>query len=161
MQNYTCFDCGFTDTNYFSICPSCNRNYLQPIVSVTNGLLVKHISDEKGRGVYATRKFKYGEMVESCPVLIVPKEQASHLTENVLWKYLFPWNNYGTTREDRAVAMGYGMLYNHHHEPNTMYKFNDNPQLPSIDFYAQKEINAGDEITIYYADRLWFPYRRE
>lgn len=158
MSKFTCFECGFTDDNYYQVCPSCKKSSFQPIVSITNGLLVKYISEKKGRGVFASKKFKYGDLIESCPVLIIPKSEAKDLTKSEVWNYMFPWNSYATTMEDRAIAMGYGMLYNHHHDPNAAYKFNVSRQLPSIEFYAQKDIEVGDEITIYYGDILWFPY---
>lgn len=158
MAIYTCFDCGFSDDIYYKQCPSCNKSYLRPVISVSNGLLVKYVSEQKGRGVFATKKFNYGDLIETCPVLVIPKQEAATLRSSEVWNYMFPWNSYASTMEDRAIAMGYGMLYNHHHDPNAVYKFNTAPQLPSIEFYALKDIEVGDEITIYYGDILWFPY---
>jgi SET domain-containing protein len=161
MSEYICFECGYADDHNYQVCPNCNHNSNKPNVVVTDGLLVKHISDQKGRGVVATKKFYYGDMIESCPVIIVPSEQAYLMVENTLWHYMFPWKVYDGAIGDRAIAMGYGMLYNHHHDPNAMYRFNDNSSLPSIDFFAKKDINVGDEITIDYGDNLWFPYFKE
>lgn len=160
MKQQTCYNCGFTDNVYHSVCPSCQRNYNTPQVAMTNGLLVQHISDRKGRGVITTKKIEIGELIESCPVIVIPKDQVVEMTENVLWNYMFPWKVYDSILGDRAIAMGFGMLYNHHHDPNALYRFNDNKTMPSIDFYAQRNIEIGEEITISYGSNLWFHYNK-
>lgn len=155
-MNFICFECGFTDNNFHTLCPSCGKNYNQPVVSINDGLLVKYINDRKGRGVFASKKFPYGSLVESCPVLVIPSDQAEMMINTILWQYLFPWNTYDDFLGDRAVCMGYGLLYNHSKNSNTAYVFNDNPQLKSIDFYARRDIEIGEEITISYGKILWF-----
>lgn len=161
MRNFICYACGFVDQVHHSSCPNCGEDYRKPIVTVNNGLCVQFVSQGKGRGVFATKDFEVGDLVESSPVLIIPEEECKILRRvPSVWHYLFPWKNYQTTQGQRAVAMGNGMLFNHEDDPNCFYTFNDNQNLPSIDFYAQKKIYAGDEVTIYYADNLWFRKRK-
>ena len=161
MNKFVCYSCGFVDSTHHISCPNCGKDYRKPIVTVTGGICVQHISELKGRGVFATKDFYVGDLVESSPVLIIPEEECKILRRcSSAWHYLFPWLEYQTTQGRRAVAMGYGMLFNHDDDPNCVYKFNDNPVLPSIDFYAQERIYPGDEVTIYYADNLWFRKRK-
>ncbi|KKQ57905.1 MAG: hypothetical protein US77_C0016G0016, partial [Microgenomates group bacterium GW2011_GWC1_38_14] len=37
-----------------------------------------------GRGVFATQKIKKGEVIEVCPLIIVPKSDMSNLRESIL-----------------------------------------------------------------------------
>ena len=62
--------------------------------------------------------------------------------------------------EDKALALGYGSLYNHSYTPNARYFTNIENQ--SIDFYARKDIREGEEIMVNYngdpedQSPLWF-----
>ena len=53
-------------------------------------LSIKKISSVKGRGVFAERKFKKGEIIEVCPVISVfkwsdcPKELENYVSHGVL-----------------------------------------------------------------------------
>ena len=42
-----------------------------------------------GRGVYARRDIKKGEIIESCPIIEVPKHGTSKLKESILVTYFF------------------------------------------------------------------------
>ena len=42
-----------------------------------------------GRGVFSIKDLKEGEIIESCPVIILPKEQISLLDQTVLYDYYF------------------------------------------------------------------------
>lgn len=158
MKDFVCSSCGFTFKVNRSVCPNCHRNFNLPIETATRDLSVVKVSDQKGRGVISNRRFNIGDLIESCPVLVIPPQESEVIQKcPSVWFHMFPWNEYKTTEGARAIAMGYGMLYNHSKNPNAHYKFN-NSSLPSIDFYALKGITEGEEITIYYADKLWFEY---
>ncbi|WP_342506588.1 SET domain-containing protein [Sporosarcina sp. FSL K6-2383] len=110
-----------------------------------------------GRGIYATRDIKTGEIIEVSPVLISHKNEWKYLQKTILFDYCFTWgNNY----EHIAIALGYGSLYNHSYTPNAT--FDNNTDNLSIDFYALDDIKMGDEITINYNEHandrspLWF-----
>jgi SET domain-containing protein len=111
----------------------------------------------RGRGVFATRDLVEGELVESCPVVVVPADQVAHVVETTLHAYHFRWGGLG---EDSAIALGYGSLYNHSNDPNAMYVKKYAARL--IDFVTLRAIAAGDEITVSYnggvGDRspVWF-----
>lgn len=105
----------------------------------------------KGRGVFARQLIPEGEAIERAPVLLVPGES---LLGTPLKDYAFEWAG-----DKVALALGYGSLYNHSYSPNAQY-FYGGPQVKV--FYAIRDIQAGEEITINYNSEptdqspLWF-----
>jgi hypothetical protein len=101
----------------------------------------------KGRGVFARRLIRRGEVIERTPVLMLPAGAA-------LGDYCFEWGE-GTW----ALALGYGSLYNHSYSPNARY---DDLNSRTKVFTALRDIDAGEEITVNYngdpEDRspVWF-----
>jgi uncharacterized protein len=98
-----------------------------------------------GRGVYARRSIKKDEIIESCPIIDVPKHDMSNLRESILVTYFF---YFGKNREQLLVALGFGSIYNHSHKPNAMYKIKQTEGI--IDFIALINIKKDDEITFNY-----------
>jgi SET domain-containing protein len=106
------------------------------------GLAIKH--GRHGRGVFATRRFAKGDVVETCPTVQVPdREIAGHLRD-----YVFSSVRQG----DVVLVLGYGMLYNHSADPNLEYE-QDDPS--SITFFAVRIVQPGDELTIDYGEEWW------
>ncbi len=114
------------------------------------------ISDgEFNRGVFAKRDIAKGELIHEAPVLSYPNDQHVHIEKTALADYAF---EYGINHS--ALLLGYGMLFNHSYEPNAIYEINfDNH---TFDFFAYRDIKAGEEIVINYNgevdnnDPLWF-----
>lgn len=110
---------------------------------------------EFNRGVFATRDIKKGVLLHEAPVISYPNEQHQYIEQTLLADYAF---EYGIGQS--AILLGYGMLFNHSYEPNATYEINFRNQ--TFDFYAFKDIKAGDEILINYNgevdsnDPLWF-----
>lgn len=107
-----------------------------------------------GRGIFADRNIKNDEFIEEAPVIIIPKIEWKRMRGCVLSNYIFRWG------EDKALALGYGSLYNHSYTPNARYV--TNIENHSIDFYAMKDIHEGEEILVNYngdpedQSPLWF-----
>lgn len=107
-----------------------------------------------GRGIFARRDIKKGEFIEEAPVIVIPKNEWKLMKKNILSNYVFRWG------EDKAVALGYGSLYNHSYTPNARY--HTNIENNSIDFYARQDISDEEEITVNYngdpedQSPLWF-----
>jgi uncharacterized protein len=114
-------------------------------------------SELHGKGVFAARDIEAGEVIEVCPILLIPKAQLIHIRQTVLDDYYFDWGEAG---EWYALCLGYGSLYNHSYEPNAEYGMDFEAQ--TIDFYCLKNIEAGHEILINYngdadnKDKVWF-----
>ncbi|MTT31805.1 SET domain-containing protein-lysine N-methyltransferase [Terrilactibacillus sp. BCM23-1] len=115
---------------------------------------------EFNRGVFATCDIKKGTLIHEAPVIAYPNEEHEHIEKTLIGDYAF---QYGINHT--AILLGYGMLFNHSYEPNANYKINfDNH---TFDFYAYKDIKAGEEIFINYngevdnKDPLWFEEEEE
>ncbi len=109
-------------------------------------------SSVHGRGVFAARRFEAGDVIEDCPVLLVPAET---IGEVGLAGYCFEWDD-----EHCAIALGYGSLYNHSRRPNARYEHDHEDDV--VSYVALRTIEAGEEITINYSGEpdgrgdVWF-----
>jgi hypothetical protein len=121
-----------------------------------NGLSVRP-AGPKGRGVFSDRDRASGELIERCPVLVLPGDQRPLVAATIVQHYFFNW-----IKGSRAVAvaLGYGSLYNHSRAPNATYlcRIEEN----EMDFVALRAVAAGEEITVNYgtshddARPMWF-----
>jgi len=99
-------------------------------------------SPGKGRGVFATRAFLRGEVVEVAPVVVVPADEQARIDGTLLESYLFLWG------DTVAFALGFGALYNHAWEPNLEYRKRLDEHV--IEFVAVRDIEAGVEVVRNY-----------
>lgn len=102
-------------------------------------------SPGKGRGVFAQQNFKKGEVIETCPVIVLPAEEIDSLELTELYNYYFAW---GPDSKDAAIALGYGSLYNHSYNPNARYYKDFENGL--LKYVCIRDIQKGEEITINY-----------
>lgn len=111
-------------------------------------------SRRHGRGVFAARRFRKGELVERCPILRVSARDRALLERTGLRGYV-----YQRRRGAGAIALGLGSLYNHAAEPNAECELDLDDE--SLVVRARCAIDVGDEITISYAEEseLWFTAR--
>ena len=120
------------------------------------GLYITY-SEGKGRGVFTSQDISEGEVIEVCPVIIIPKAELPIIHKTVLHDYYFLW---GHDLNDCAIALGFGSIYNHELMPNANFILDI--EQKTIDIEAIKDIKAGDEITLNYHgepgndDKLWF-----
>jgi len=119
-------------------------------------------SPGKGRGVFAQRNFKKGEVIEISPVIVFSAEEIDSLELTQLCNYYFAW---GPDSKDAAIALGYGSLYNHSYTPNARYyKDFDNSLLKYV---CIRDIRKDEEITINYnwdpedKNPVWFDLASE
>lgn len=110
---------------------------------------------EFNRGVFATCDIKKGTLFHEAPVVPYPNDQHKYIEKTVLEDYVY---EYGINHS--AVVLGYGMLFNHSYEPNATYEINFDKH--TFDYFAYKDIKAGEEILINYNgevddyEPLWF-----
>lgn len=100
------------------------------------------LSPGKGRGVFATRAFARGDVVEVAPVLVLPADQQDRIDGTVLDSYVFGWG------DTVAIALGFGSLYNHSWSPNLEYR--KRLAEGTLEFVAITDIALGDELTTNY-----------
>ena len=109
-------------------------------------------------GMYCTEDISEGSVIEICPIIVIPGEQAREIVRGyVLYEYYFEWK-----RDSIAIALGYGSLYNHSAQPNAVFEPDYKGQY--IIFKALKEIPSGHEILVdYHAgnpdEKVWFEIR--
>ncbi len=118
---------------------------LTDVVTSEDGLRVAPISGKgagKGRGVFATRPFARGDLVEAVPVLLLRPDEQDRLDGTVLDSYVFAW------RDTVAIALGFGSIYNHSWDPNLEYQKRFDEGV--IEFVAIRDIAPGDELTTNY-----------
>jgi SET domain-containing protein len=120
-------------------------------------LIVKQ-SANRGRGVFAARRFRVDEVIEVCPVIALSSTEAAKLDDTQLYNYYFGW---GAENRGAAIALGFGSLYNHSYTPNAAYRKSEADSTISI--IAVKPIAPEDEILIKYnfgdtenCGPLWF-----
>lgn len=93
-------------------------------------------SEVDGRGVYATRDFEVGEVVELWDALIVPKKDTPWIDKTELYSHYYAWS------EGRAaLALGLGSMYNHSYSPNCEYRVKLN--VNKIEFKVLQAIKKG------------------
>jgi SET domain-containing protein len=111
-----------------------------------------------GRGVFAKVAIKKGEIIERCPVIIIPQHDTASLEESLLVEYFY---FFGKKRERIRIVLGFGSIYNHTYAPNAFYK--EKQKELAVDFIAIKDILKDEEITVNYiqekqkdTNSLWF-----
>ena len=128
---------------------------------------IKDTGTQKGRGVFAAKNFKTGEIVEECPVVLF---KAPFVPLDEMKRVIFSWlaltkENGGNTF---ALALGCGSMYNHDNPANMKYEANAINQ--TLKFIAIREITAYEELTINYnalsgntesSDDNWFDRMKE
>jgi len=110
-----------------------------------------------GRGMFASRNFLKGELIERAPIIPIADKQWPNAAKTLLSDYAFDW---GENDEHAAIALGYISIYNHSYAPNAQLEQMLDELMMEI--IAIKDISAGQEITINYngdpekQDPLWF-----
>src|SRR5438094_743720 len=126
-----------------------------PEPDIRIGIVAHH-----GRGMFASRKFLKGELIERAPVIVIDEKQWPSAEKTILSNYAFDW---GEHDEHAAIAFGYISIYNHSYSPNAQLE-----QMPDelmMEIIAIKDIEADEQITINYngdpanQDALWFTQR--
>jgi len=109
-----------------------------------DGLAIRR--NRKGRGVYATRRFRRGEIVTSSPVLVWPESVPA---DRFIGLYVWSWvDDRGRHHARDALPLGLVSLCNHSAKPNTgahrLYR------QRRIVCKALRDIEPGEEILVDY-----------
>lgn len=121
----------------------------EPIINETMGIEVRtsRIGGTNGRGVFAVKKFRKGDIVEKCPLLVAHDDDWGD--DHPLSNYLF---EHSASKSRSALALGMGSLYNHTGlECNADYFMDGDVMLVK----ATRTIRPDEEITIDYGDEWW------
>ncbi|XP_037553169.1 N-lysine methyltransferase KMT5A-A-like, partial [Nematolebias whitei] len=128
------------------------------------GLVIKYISDLKGRGIFANTSFVKGDFLLEYRGELISKEECEQRQRGYndrLKVFLFEFYFNGklwcvdAAKEDGSL----GRLVNDDHiNPNAKMKYLTQQGKPHLCLFAIKDINQGDEITYNYGDSDW-PWR--
>ena len=103
------------------------------------------VSLGKGRGVFAVRKYRAGEIIESVPALLVPKADVDALAATFLGHYMFTTDN----KKNLVIGLGVTSMLNHDDDANAEFFIT----IDNIMIKTKRAIAAGTEITINYGWR--------
>ena len=115
-----------------------------------------------GKGVFTAASIDKGSLIEVSPVLVLPRKERQLIDETRLHDYYFIW---GKNDRKCAIVLGYGSLYNHAYSPNAQYK--PDFEGDTLDFYALRDIDPGEEITVNYSGdpdgkrAVWFEVKAD
>lgn len=126
---------------------------------------VKDTGTAKGRGVFALREFRDGEVVEISPVVVLRTPYRA-LPQDIR-ELVFYWEGPLGETATQALALGYGSLYNSNNPANMRYEVDRGARV--LRFIAVRNIAAGEELTINYSgddgspladDDWWFKEKK-
>jgi hypothetical protein len=105
------------------------------------------------RGLFATKDFTDGEIIEECPALLLDINDMSN--ENYLHNYFFGGNlGEDESENKRLIAFGYCSMINHSDEKqNCTWKVA--PDNSTVTMYAIRDIKKGEELFSNYGEEYW------
>ncbi|QQG35891.1 MAG: SET domain-containing protein-lysine N-methyltransferase [Micavibrio aeruginosavorus] len=125
----------------------------QPVETIIGADIAwQETGTEKGRGVFALRDFKQGEVLERAPVIPVSKRNVIDNGE-APDGYLLEWEGLYED-EEYCMPLGYVMLYNHSQTPNIMMDQDFENYIMSVT--ALRDIRKGEELCWNYNCDIWF-----
>ncbi len=107
---------------------------------------------DKGRGVFALRDIKKGEIIEVAPVIPVSKAAVPD-DGSAPDGYLLDWDE-DDEDEAHCMPLGYIMLYNH--SKNANMALEADMEDYTMTAKAIRDIKKGEELTWNYSCDLWF-----
>ena len=115
-----------------------SNDYIHP-----HAIINKSTINGGGRGIFATKDYKEGEIIEICPCI----KTETALIEGKCRDYLFGFDD-----ETSLIGFGYCSIYNHSDDYNARWEVIDEYKIKII---AEKNIIAGEEIFVSYGDLYW------
>ena len=97
------------------------------------------------RGVFTSENIQAGMVVEEAPVLVMTGKEREWLDKTLLHDYTFEW---GETKEQCCMALGYVPIYNHSYGSNCEYEMDYINSM--IRIRAVRQIHPGEELFINY-----------
>ncbi len=78
--------------------------------SVNNGTIIKQCPNpQRGRGVFATRDFDVGDIIEVAPVVTFSDSEREHIDKTVFTNYWFSWK-LDEDEKEVTISMFYDTL---------------------------------------------------
>jgi uncharacterized protein len=100
---------------------------------------------KNGRGVFTTQSIAANTTIEISPVIILQQKDKPFIEQTHLHHYVFEW---GKTKKQLAVGLGYISMYNHSYTANCVYEMDY--EAATIKITTLVAINKGEELYINY-----------
>lgn len=133
-----------------------------------DGLYLMQVPN-RGRGLFCNRDIAEGEIIETCPSIVLDTDDTNRIRETFLKDYFFRpadmtndfrlrhgWGDLGGLG---AMVLGAMSLCNHSRTPNVDYEMKEDHHSAYFIMKAFKPIPKDTELTIDYGD-TWFAARR-
>jgi len=117
---------------------------------------IKHTT-EMGYGVYATRDFEKGELIERCYCIKICDLEKDIPADLKNYAFQYPPGQYERAQY-YVLPSGYGFVYNHSDDNNAKWVLSKYPMF--FDYIAIKNINKGEQIFTNYGN-YEFPRKEE
>lgn len=102
-------------------------------------------SDKGGRGVFTSQNIPADTIIEISPVLVLTAKERKEIEKTKLFNYIFEWGN---SRKQGALALGYVSMYNHSYNSNCDYEMDYDENTMTVK--TVKPIEKGEELFINY-----------
>jgi SET domain-containing protein len=102
-------------------------------------------SDKGGRGVFTSQNIPADTVIEISPVLVLTAKERQEVEKTKLFDYIFEW---GKSRKQGALALGYVSMYNHSYNSNCDYEMDFDDKTMTVK--TVKPIATGEELFINY-----------
>lgn len=97
-----------------------------------------------GRGMFATRNIKSGEVIETAPLILFDRSDVNK--GSILLDYDL------TVKDKSAIMLGHASIYNHSDNANAEWEYDSDPKLFIT---ATRDIHVGEEIFVDYGQPYW------
>lgn len=95
--------------------------------------------------MFTTKNIPAGTVIEVSPVIVLTSTERKTIEKTKLADYIFEWGN---SRTQGAVALGYVSMYNHEYESNCTYDMDYETRLMTV--RTVKAVKKGEELSINY-----------
>jgi SET domain-containing protein len=114
-------------------------------------------SEIGGRGVFTTKNIPANTTIEISPVIELTVKERKQIEGTKLYHYVFEWGN---SRRQACMALGYVSMYNHSFDPNCVYE--QDYEARTMTIKTIKPVKKGEELFFSYngdpedQSPLWF-----
>lgn len=117
----------------------------------------------KGRGVFANRPFKQGDVIESAPAASFEAKEREIADQTGIFEYYFVKAREYAESHNVAwhIVFGLSSICNHSVNPNAYVEWEENDLGTWAHLIATKDIHIDEEITLYYTNIEEYPRAAE
>jgi len=122
------------------------------VIFLDTQLETKYISAKKGKGVFAKRFIKKGNIVEKGHVILLANNDYEKIQDTILYQYIFEWDDPDKPDYQNAIALSNCQFFNHSYKPNLEYIYDYENQI--IEYKTIRNVSKGEELTVNYNGRI-------